>query len=286
MDVPATISKIINELKQIDGVSALVLGGSRARGTENPNSDIDIGIYYNTSNGLDIARLNEIASSLDDNRREHLVTEIGGWGPWINGGGWLQVDQTPVDFLYRDLTKVSQVMNQCLAGDITIDYQPGHPHGFINSIYLAEIALCKVLWDPSGLIGEMKSRTRPYPAVLKKETIQKFLWEAAFSLDIGKKGIYKKDLSYIAGCIFRSVSCLNQVLFALNETYGMNEKGAVAIADSFSMAPSSYSNRINHILTLVTEDQAVLEKAFELLHELIHETDELVRNSSCHFPTI
>lgn len=271
------ISKIIDSLKQIDGVHALVLGGSRARGTENPNSDIDIGIYYNANNGLDITQLRQVASVLDDDKRDNLITEIGGWGPWINGGGWLKVNQKAVDFLYRDQNKVSKVIEQCHMGDITIDYQPGHPHGFINSIYLAEIALCKVLWDPSGFIGEMKIRTNPYPYVLQKATIQKFLWEANFSLEIGKKGIYKKDLSYIAGCCFRSVSCLNQVLFALNETYWMNEKGAAAIADSFSMVPNKYSYRINNILTLVTEDQAGLEKALSMLRELIHETETLVK---------
>ncbi|MCP1308241.1 DNA polymerase subunit beta [Paenibacillus tyrfis] len=213
---------------------------------------------------------------MDDDHRDNLITEIGGWGPWINGGGWLKVNQKPVDFLYRDLNKVSNVIDQCVMGDITIDYHSGHPHGFINSIYLAEIALCKVLWDPSGVVGEMKLKTTPYPHVLQKSIIRKFLWEAQFSLEIGKKGVYKKDLSYIAGCCFRSVSCLNQVLFALNETYWMNEKGAAAIADSFSMVPSQYSNRINNILTLVTEDQADLEKAQSLLRDLIHETDNLV----------
>ena len=277
MDVQFIISTIIDRLKQIDGVSALVLGGSRARGTENPNSDIDIGIYYNASNGLDIAQLRRVTSILDDDNRGNLLTEIGGWGPWINGGGWLKVNQKPVDFLYRDQNKVSKVIEQCLSGDITIDYQPGHPHGFLNAIYLAEIALCKVLWDPSGLVGEMKTRTNPYSPVLQKAIIQKFIWEANFSLEIGRKGIYKKDVSYIAGCCFRSVSCLNQVLFALNEAYWMNEKGAAAIADSFSMVPSNYSYRVNNILTLVTEDQDDLEKALRMLDDLIHETDHLVK---------
>ncbi len=278
VDVQYIISNIIDRLKHINGVQALVLGGSRAKGTENPESDIDLGIYYNADSGLDIAQLRRVASILDDDNRDNLTTEIGGWGPWINGGGWLKVNQIPVDFLYRDLNQVSKVIDQCVVGDITIDYQPGHPHGFINSIYLAEIALCKVLWDPSGVVGEMKFRTNPYPHDLQKSIIRKFLWEANFSLEIGTKGFYKKDLSYITGCWFRSVSCLNQVLFALNETYWMNEKGAAAIADSFSMAPSQYSNRINNIWTLVTEDQAGLEKAQGLLRDLIHETDNLVNS--------
>jgi hypothetical protein len=58
----------------------------------------------------------------------------------------------------------------------------------------------------------------------------------------------------------------------------MNEKGASAIADSFKMVPRKYSYRINNILSLVTEDQTGLEKALSMLRDLIHETDNLVRN--------
>ncbi|MBV6717401.1 nucleotidyltransferase domain-containing protein [Paenibacillus chitinolyticus] len=280
MNVQDTISNIVDSLKQIDGVSTLVLGGSRARGAESPNSDIDIGIYYDSDKGLDISGLRRVAAALDDDRRDNLVTEIGEWGPWINGGGWLKVNQIPVDFLFRDQNKVSQVIEQCVRGDITIDYQPGHPHGFVNSIYFAEIALCKVLWDPSGVVGKLKHRTIPFPPAFQKAISQKFFWEAAFSLDNGYKGIYKKDLSYIAGCCFRSVSCLNQVLFAINETYLMNEKGATAIADSLDITPNEYSHRINELYGLITEDQDCLKKAFSIMHDLIQETESLLKTKS------
>lgn len=276
MKLENTISMLVNGLKQINGVRAIVLGGSRARGSHNHNSDIDIGIYYDSRSRLDIPALQHVATDLDDAGRQNLVTEVGGWGPWINGGGWLVVNQYPVDFLYRDLNKVSTVMEQCHSGEITVDYQPGHPHGFINSIYFSEIALCKVLWDPSGIIGEMKTRTIPYPPELKKAIIQKFFWEATFALDTGRKGIYKTDLAYIAGCCFRSLSCLNQVLFAVNECYLMNEKGAVAIADSFRMAPRQYSKRVNNIVCLLTEDRDHLEKSFSELRDLTEETKTFI----------
>ncbi|MBE1442891.1 nucleotidyltransferase domain-containing protein [Paenibacillus sp. OAS669] len=280
MDANSVISNIVDSLKQINGVSAIVLGGSRARGSDTPTSDIDVGIYYHSEEELDLARLRQSAAFLDDEHRENLITGIGEWGPWINGGGWLQVEQTPVDLLFRDYHKVSQVTEQCVKGDITIDYQPGHPHGFINAIYLAEIALCKVLWDPSGAIAELKCKTAPYPTLFQKAMIQKFFWEAGFSVDNGWKGIYKQDLSYIAGCCFRAVACLNQVLFAINETYLMNEKGATAIADSFNIVPGSYSSRVNEIFTLIAENRESAAKALTMLRDLIQETDHLLKSKS------
>ena len=79
-----------------------------------------------------------------------MITGIGGWGPWIDGGGWLTVQGVPVDLLYRDIENVAAIMAECAAGMPRIVYQPGHPHGFSTAIYLAEVALCRVLWDPTG----------------------------------------------------------------------------------------------------------------------------------------
>jgi len=44
----------------------VVLGGSRARGTNHSTSDIDIGIYYDESAGFDINAVSEAATRLDD----------------------------------------------------------------------------------------------------------------------------------------------------------------------------------------------------------------------------
>jgi len=43
-----------------------------------------------------------------------------------------------------------------VAGHPQIAYQPGHPHGFLTAIYLAEIALCRVLWDPTGALAHLE----------------------------------------------------------------------------------------------------------------------------------
>jgi predicted nucleotidyltransferase len=54
MNVQNTVSNIVDSLKQVSGISALVLGGSRARGTESPNSDIDIGLPEELETSADL----------------------------------------------------------------------------------------------------------------------------------------------------------------------------------------------------------------------------------------
>jgi predicted nucleotidyltransferase len=275
MQAEAVIKDTVNRIKQVPGIIAIVLGGSRARGTHTSKSDIDIGIYYDCAENFDIHALQKVASDLDDSHRENTLTEINGWGTWVNGGGWLTVNHYPVDFLYRDINKVSSVMDQCLQGKLTIDYYPGHPHGFINLIYLSEIALCQILWDPNEVVLALKNRTASYSHTLKKSLIEKFLWEAAFSLSAASKSVERRDASYASGCCFRAISCLNQTLFAMNECYWMNEKGAVQIANTFAITPMDYENRTNDVFNLISSDSKSLEQAIHLLQEIIQETERL-----------
>jgi hypothetical protein len=111
-----------------------------------------------------------------------------------------------------------------------MDYQPGHPHGFCSAIWMGEVALCWPLRDGEGALARLKAMTVPYPEKLREALIRRFQWEVLFSIETAQTAIAKGDLSYIAGCAFRSLACVAQVLFALNRNYLINEKGAVAAA--------------------------------------------------------
>jgi hypothetical protein len=273
MEIDEIIADVTQRLQHINGVEAIVLGGSRARNTHTTASDIDIGIYYSSNNPIDLYSLEKVAAEIDDEHRAGIVTSIGEWGPWINGGGWLKVAHTPVDFLYRDLEQVESIISDCCNGLVQIYYQPGHPHGFITHIYMAEIALCKPLWDPNGKIASLKELTSPYPPLLKEAIIKKFHWESHFSILIARKAIKRGDLSYAAGCCFRAVACLMQTLFAINEQYCMNEKGSVTIASSFPLSLDKLQVRINSAFENLSAKPEAISNSIEILNNLILETE-------------
>ncbi len=277
------LDNLIYSLKGIDGVSAVVLGGSRSRGTHHSGSDFDIGLYYDPECPPDLNQLQTWAKYQDDRKKDSLLTAFGEWGPWINGGGWLKVKSLPVDILYRDLNRVNDAVQDCLNGKVTISYQPGHPHGFVNSIYLAEIATCSILYDRAGTLSHLKGKVEPYPSSLKECTISKFLWEAEFSVTCAKKGLPYYDGSYIAGCFFRAISCLNQVLFAVNERFWTNEKGAVRMVSSFEICPTPYEKKVNRIFSRLEPGRKQLNSSVKLLMELIEETQALVKHDPNKF---
>ncbi|KLU62689.1 nucleotidyltransferase domain protein [Peptococcaceae bacterium CEB3] len=70
------IDKAAKVLSDVRGVKAIVLGGSRERGTHSPDSDVDIGIYYDAT-ALDFAALQKAARTVDDGYREDLIAVVG-----------------------------------------------------------------------------------------------------------------------------------------------------------------------------------------------------------------
>jgi len=86
----------------------------------------------------------------------------------------------------------------------------------------------------------------------------------------------KDDIYYVCGHCFRSISCLNQVLFALNEEYCINEKKAVRMIESFSIKPNNYKNRIDKIITLLPADKDTAREGINMLKELVSETELLL----------
>ena len=273
MGIENVLNKIVEELNDIPGVIGIVLGGSRARGNNLETSDIDIGIYYDEYLGFNTEDLSVAAAKLDDEHRENLVTPIGGWGPWVNAGGWLTIDGYHVDFILRDIDRVEEEINDCIEGKITTNYQTGHPHGYLNVMYMGEVSICNILLDKYKKIAQLKNKTKPYPKRLKDVMVNYFMFEACFSLMHAESNIDKDDISYVAGHIFRSVSCLNQLLFAANEEYCINEKRAVKIIDSFEIKPKNYKKRIDEIFTLISSNPEDTKKAVEILKEIIDEVD-------------
>ncbi len=268
-DEPQRVEQIIRRVVdalRVGGVCGVVLGGSRARGTQVEGSDIDIGIYYDGA--LDDASMQAAASGLDDRHRENLISPPGGWGPWVNAGGWLVVDGMHVDLILRDIRRVEVVVGDCVSGDVSAHYQPGHPHAFINAMYLGEVAVCRVLYDPDGRIEDLKKQAHPYPPKMKNAMLNLFGFETGFSLELARRYAGSGDIYYVTAHLVRCVSALNQVLFARNGQYCINEKRAVAAIGGFPLAPVAYQSRVEAVFALLGHDA---EKALDMLGALCEE---------------
>ncbi|MFZ4263344.1 nucleotidyltransferase domain-containing protein [Sphingobacterium sp. HJSM2_6] len=263
------LDKVSSTLSNFAFIQGIVLGGSRATNTATSQSDIDIGIYYDPI-GLEYPPLQKQIQDLDDEHRDKLLGKEGDWGNWVNFGAWLKIEGIAVDLIFRDINRVAKAMQENAAGIFSSNYQVGHPHAYFSHMYQGELASSKLIFSKDQNFINLKTKAENYPLKLQEAIIQQQLFEAVFSLTLANKAFETTDLYYITGHIFRSISALNQVLFAKNKVFFLNEKRALKRIDHFDYAPSHYEDRVHIILNLLTKDTRI---AFEQLNELIAEIE-------------
>ncbi len=247
------IEHIVTQLKPVQGIQAIVLGGSYASGMQHPDSDIDIALYYSEAQPLDTEQVRTIAIALNDTP-DPVVTDIGGWGHWVNGGGWLTIQGQRVDFLYRDSDFVSRTLDDCANGLFEIDCLQQPPYGFYSYMYCAETQICKSLYDADNVLPILKAKVTTYPQRLKQAVIQQCLWSASFSLENAHKAASRGDIYFTTGCVTRAISMLIQVLYALNETYFLSEKNLAKRTKAFEILPNGFLKRVEAILSNMGSD--------------------------------
>ncbi|MFF7337697.1 nucleotidyltransferase domain-containing protein [Streptomyces sp. NPDC008163] len=257
----ARIGDMAARLTQVPGVRAVLLGGSRARGAHRPDSDWDLGVYYRGTPDADA--LSALAAAFQGSPVE--VTGPGGWGPWVNAGGWLTVDGVPVDWILRDLDRVEAVWADCREGRYEVGIQPGHPLGFWSPTYPGEVALGRVLADPGGELTALKQETSVYPEPLRT-ALAGAAWEAEFSVVGARKSAPSGDRLHVSLSLSRAFGILAQSLHAHHRTWCLNEKGAVAASSALPATPAGFADRVDAALRGL--DAAAVETAAELVREV------------------
>lgn len=249
------------QLAAVPGIRAVVLGGSRARGAHRPDSDWDLGVYYRGA--PDLAALTALASDAQGSPVE--VAGPGGWGPWANGGAWLRVKDTPVDWILRDLDRVERVWSDCRAGRFEVGIQPGHPLGFWSPCYPGEVALGHVLTDPYREVTHLQKETRSYPEPLRA-ALADAAWEADFSVAAARKSAPSGDTLHVALCLSKAFGILAQSLHAHHRTWCLNEKGALAAAAQLPETPADFAERVGEALRVL--DVAAVETAATVVRDV------------------
>lgn len=260
------LDEIVRDLRGVAGVVAVVLGGSWAAGRARPDSDVDIGIYYRPAAQLDIDGIRRVASAWNDTP-EPVVTEPGGWGAWVNGGAWMTIQGRRTDFLYRDLDLVERTIEECLEGLSRPDFWQQAPYGFHSQIYCAETLTCRPLHDPERIVSRLKERVAVYPPKLKQRHASGWIWGSEFTLSTGKKSVSSGEAYIVSGFLVRSIMEMIQALYALNETYFMNDKYVYRDIHGFTIIPPDFLARIDRIVSGGASPEQLAER-YELAIQL------------------
>lgn len=246
-DKKRLLDDVVNELKHIEGVKAVVLGGSYAVGMATESSDLDIALYYSEHNPFDIEAVKVVAAKIAADEPP-TVTGFYEWGPWVNGGAWIKADNGEVDFLYKNIEQVRRTIDNSKKGIWENDYEQQPPYGFSSVTFLAEVQCCFPLYDPFDIVRDLKDEVKVYPKILKNAIVQQSLWSAAFTIWQTEKFAAKIDTFNTIGCFTRAVKSIITALFALNELYPLGDKRALDILEQARIKPDRLSFKIDNIL--------------------------------------
>lgn len=261
------LQRLADQLVGVGGVQAVLLGGSRARGDHTPDSDYDLGLYYEPP--LDVSGLQSLARTVAG--PEARVTEPGGWGPWVNGGAWLTVEGTSVDWIYRDLGRVSRAWADAQEGRYRFHSQLGHPLGVPDFAYAGEVSLGIVLADPSGELTALQEETRVYPIPLA-DALVAGLWEADFLIANARKAVSRADTTFVTGCLFRVVGLCAHAIHARGGSWVVHEKGMVAAAARLPEAPQDFDARAKAVFSHLGGSAEEIIRALDEAEDLVGAT--------------
>jgi predicted nucleotidyltransferase len=276
------VDRAVHLLRDVPSVRAIVLGGSHATGRARADSDIDIAIYYSESAPLDIAATRSVANELSVVGAP-TVTDLYGWGKWVNGGAWLTTSAGRVDFLYRNIEQVDRTIADAHRGVWHHDYAQQPPTGFYSVTYLGETHVCVPLHDRHRTIADLKHLVALYPPALKESIIRDNLWSAEFTLMCLPKYVAMGNTYNCVACFTRILACLTQAIYAMNERYFMSDKAIAAEMPEFTRMPHAYLQRATEALAFPGRSTEELTRASAAISQLWREIVELDGNYQPRF---
>ncbi len=218
------LDDLADRLAAMPGVTAVVLGGSRATGPGDSHSDWDLGVYYRGA--IDTSSLAALGE----------VHPPGAWGRIMNGGAWLSHGGEKVDVLLRDLDVVEHWSAQADQGRFDVDALLGYLAGCPTYSLRAELATCRVLrgdLDPP----------REFPGALAASAPSRWRFHSAFSLDHARMRAQRGDVAGALGQAAKAAVELAHALLCASCSWVLNEKrileraGLGDLQDAFAAAP-------------------------------------------------
>jgi hypothetical protein len=206
--LPPMIDQLVDEIAPMPGVVAVVLGGSRAMGTDDAKSDWDIGVYYRGALGT--SRLS----------KRGTVYPPGEWGRITNGGAWLTCGEHKVDVLLRNLDVVEHWSQRANEGVFEIDYLLGYLAGVPTYSLLAERAVCRLLRGELAPVGD-------YPPRLASGAPDRWRFHSRFSLDHARSRARRGDLVGTLGQSAKAIIEQAHALLCERRVWVLNEKQIV-----------------------------------------------------------
>lgn len=241
-------NRLCHLYEQMDEVEALVLGGSRASGKSDENSDYDLYVY---------------CSSLpDENRRKEILEECCerielGNTFWETEDDCTLKNEVDIDIIYRSLDdfeqSIHEVVDECRSHN---GYTTCMWHNLLNS---------RMIYDRDGRYEALQKKYDvAYPKQLQENIIHHNLRLLTGSLASYDRQIHKaverKDLVSLNHRTAAYLESYFDIIFAMNEMTHPGEKRMLETASKQAeILPHNFERNILHLLGHLFNEPEVVD---------------------------
>src|SRR5262249_46038519 len=102
--------------------------------------------------------------------------------------------------------------------------------------------------------------------------VSDMLWSVEFTLIAAREFARARDVYNTVGCLTRVANYLTHALFALNETYYLNDKHALGLVDRFTLRPDEFHHEIDTVLARPGETATMLIESVDRFARLWNDT--------------
>ena len=256
---------IFENLKAIDCVEAIALGGSRAGSVYDEKSDYDVYVY--------------VTAPISENiRREMLSTycsyvEIGNHY-WEYEDNCVLNSGIDIDILYRNLDDFCKGIES-----VVVQCQPANAY---TTCMWHNLLQCRILYDRDGRLKAAKEKYNiPYPQRLQQAIVERQLnlMDAAmpaYRIQI-EKAVRRRDLVSINHRVTEFLASYFDLLFALNGKTHPGEKRLMELCrKNCTILPENFEENLQALFSHMYADESDQPKTIDDIQKIIENVRKLL----------
>lgn len=249
------LAGVVDLFKPFPQVRAIALGGSRASGLYDANSDFDLEVY--TDGQVPLADRKAIAAA------QAGYAEVGNQ-TWGDSDEWITHDDRHLDFAYFDATWMAEQLDRVL---VRYEGSVGYSTCFWHTIRVSQ-----PLYDRDGWLAALQELAQsPYPEELRRDIIRKNypilgqpLGSYRYQL---QRAVERRDAISTNHRTAALLASVFDILFAVNRLTHPGEKRlADYIRTCWQLVPPGFLDQLAALLKAAgTADPALLPTLDEML---------------------
>ncbi|WP_343342314.1 nucleotidyltransferase domain-containing protein [Terrisporobacter petrolearius] len=256
------VEDLFKEISKCNQVEAIALGGSRASGKYDDNSDYDVYVYIKENIPKE-TRMNILSKYCCKMEIENHYWEV--------EDNCTLNSNTDIDIIYRNIDDFDLTISNVAQKNIA-------NNGYTTCL-CHNLNMCKVLYDKNGKLKELKRKySITYPDKLRDNIIsknRKLLNGVLPSYDMQiKKAIKRNDKVSINHRITEFLASYFDIIFAINKVNHPGEKKLIQqCIDLCEILPTDFEENINNLFeNMFNEDcNLIIERIIKNLDKIIEQ---------------